>query len=258
MKFSGGALTKGKIAGGCVVLLGGTTFTGLVCTEIYKNGVSSALAKLGGWVVEIFNWNGTSSSQSSSQPIDPIPAITEAWSVVSGASTTVLGAAAKGYQWIEKKDNAQFLATFFKNFGEFSFVKSVVFNLHLTIRAWLGVLFDSNVLSKVPDALKIFAALAVALSQDDHQKNGEQKMINWLYLRFFINPRKMITILKRGAKRAKQEDEIKLECNGAGKGGKKGKELLGSCFICKDKKKLKQEVADFLKEGKMPEAKKKE
>lgn len=261
MKFSGGALTQGKIAGGCILFLGFTAGTGLTFAEIQKSLVSSALAKLGGWVVGVFNWNGSPPPPTPSQPIDPVPAITQAWSTVSDASTTVFGAVSSGYQWIVKSENSLFLATFLKNFWDFSFVKDVVFNLHLTIRAWLGVLFDSNALSKFSEAFQTFNVLAQFLSKDDTLKNGDKDMINWLYLRLMVNPRRTINVLKRGSKNGQLKGEDDLKCNGAKK--KKKKERvenlpLGICFICQSKNQLIDQIKTFLKEGKMPEETKKQ
>lgn len=260
MRFSGGAFIKEKIAGSCILLLGGTTVTGLACTEIYKKGVSSALEKLGGWVAKVFNYEGSStSSSSSSTPLDPIAPIKKAWGKLSGLATTVVGIVPAGYEWIKKSENSQFLATFFKSFWNFNFAKNIVFNFHTSVRAWLGVLFDSESLSKFPDAFKTFKVLAKFLSKTEVAKNGEKDMINWLYLRLMVNPRRTINILKRGTKDGKVEED-KLKCNGAGKKGKKGKEAnlpLGICFICKDGKTLLEHMKKFLKEGTIPEATKK-
>ncbi|AHC40358.1 hypothetical protein OVS_02795 [Mycoplasma ovis str. Michigan] len=262
MRFLGGALTRWKIAGGCIVLLGGTTFTGLVCTEIYKDGVSSALAKLGGWVVQVFNWVGSASPPSApSTPLDPITPITQAWDKVSGWATMIAGAFPEGYKWVKESDNAQFLATFLKSFWNLSFAKNVVFNLHLTIRAWLGVLFDSDALSKFPDAFQTFKVLAKFLSKKEVAKNGNKDMINWLYLRLMVNPRRTINVLKRGSKNGSVNDENQLKCNGATGRRKKKKENtlpLGVCFICREKDELIEHMKKFLTEGSMPPATPKE
>ncbi|AHC40208.1 hypothetical protein OVS_01505 [Mycoplasma ovis str. Michigan] len=254
MRFSGGAFIKEKIAGSCILLLGGTAVTGLACTEIYKKGVSSALEKLGGWVAKVFNYEGSStSSSSSSTPLDPIAPIKKAWGKLSGLATTVVGIVPAGYEWIKKSENSQFLATFFKSFWNFNFAKNIVFNFHTTVRAWLGVLFDSESLSKIPDAITKFKSLAKFLSKSESLKNGSKDMINWLYLRFFVNPRRTINVLWRGQKANEKEGEDGLKCNGKGGKKKKGQNLpLGICFICSTGQQLIDHMINFLKEGTMP------
>ncbi|AHC40480.1 hypothetical protein OVS_03660 [Mycoplasma ovis str. Michigan] len=265
MFFLGGALVKGKIAYLCISLLGLSTGVGLVSAEARQNLVSQALGKLGGWVAKIFNYYGASSSPPvPSEPVDPIPRLTQAWGKVSDVATNIIGIVPMSYQWIKTEGNSKFLMNFFKNFWNYSFLENLVFNFHLTLKAWLGLLVDYEALSKFPDAFKTFKVLAQALSKDEQQDGKE--IINWLYIRLAINPRRMITILKRGQKdgrKQKIEKEEHLKCNGAKKEKKpkkaKGDNLpLGICFIEKDKNKLIQEMTDFLKEGKIPEQSKKE
>ncbi|AHC40365.1 hypothetical protein OVS_02845 [Mycoplasma ovis str. Michigan] len=253
MILSGGALTRGKVSWGCLLFLGFTTFTGLACTEIKGNVVSKALEKIGGLISSTFSTEG-SGSQASSQPLDPITPLIGVWESVSGVSTTVFDSISSGYEWIKTSENFQSVTTFFKNFWKFDFVKDIVFNFHLTARAWLGILFDSNTLSKFPDAFKTFKILSAFLSKNG---KGDKDMINWLYLRLLVNPRRMITILSRSQKHQDIKDENSLKCNGPKK--KKPKKAtgtnlpLGICFICQSSNKLIDHVVNFLKEGKMPE-----
>ncbi|AHC40095.1 hypothetical protein OVS_00470 [Mycoplasma ovis str. Michigan] len=124
----------------------------------------------------------------------------------------------------------------------------------------MGILTEAETLSKLPDAFTTFQKLAKFLSKEESQKNGDKDMINWLYIRSIVNPRRTIGVFSKHQKSGQgtTEGEEGLKCNGAKKKGKKENNLpLGTCFICKSGNKLIPEMIDFLKKGEIPKDKKK-
>ncbi|AHC40096.1 hypothetical protein OVS_00475 [Mycoplasma ovis str. Michigan] len=95
-------------------LSAGISFTS---AEVSQNLVSKALGKLGGWVATIFNYDGSTSSPSlPSEPLNPIPTMTQAWHKVSEVVTSVIGIVPISYQWIKTSGNSKFLLDFLKTF----------------------------------------------------------------------------------------------------------------------------------------------